>query len=169
MRRLGGKNPVSRSMNFFVVLAAGVGLLEFLFHADGAMIWTVLVAMFIMGGLICLMPLDIIRGYDQTNRWHQAVSMASWVLCVLLGALVISAAVAWVIAGPTLEGFPVISELLLAIGIVGAIVGALLIGGLTGIGAIAKATEETRESARSWGRTRGAAGARSAEEDSPPE
>ncbi len=163
MRRLRGRHPVSRSMSFLAVLLLGAWLLEIFFHADAEIfIGTMSTAMLMLGVLLCLMPLDF-REYDQTNRWYHAAYRASWVVYVVLGALVIGTAVMWVITRQTLDG------LFVLIGGVWAIVGALLIGGLGAIGAIAKATEETRESARSWGRARGAAGARSAEEDSLPE
>ncbi len=167
MRKLNGKSLVFRSAASLLILAMGALLLEGLLQVDEAIIaWTGRVVLAIMGGWLCAMPLAFSRQY-LVNRWHRATYWAFWVVCALAGVLIIGAVVIWAINRST-NGSLAGAILTIIVPVIG-MLGFLVVGGLVVAGKIAQGNEETREWARSWARTHGAAEARLPQENTPAE
>ncbi|HEU5369525.1 MAG TPA: hypothetical protein VFU69_13720, partial [Ktedonobacterales bacterium] len=103
-------------------------------------------------------------GRNEVNRWFRAAYWVGRFVCELVGALLVGGAVILAITGLTSVRLPLVGAVLIVTALICFIVGNLVIGGLAVAGKIAQGNEETREWARSWGRPRGAARARSAEE-----
>ncbi len=116
-----------------------------------------------VGGLFALMPSSLWTRQGRVNRWYRAAYWAFWVVCALAGVLIIGAVVIWAISRSTngsLAG-AILTVLVPGIGMLGF----LVVGGLVVAGKIAQGNEETREWARSWARTHGAAEARAPQEN----
>ena len=155
MFRVKHKKLLSRGINLLLSLVIGVIVIEDLLKPGKAVaVWMTLVCLVIAGGVFFVVSLEL-RGQRPANRWYRAAYWAAWILCLLLGALLISAAVAWGITGPTVEQFPVVSSVLLITAQIGGLVGIFVVGGLAIIGYIAQGTEETRQWVRSRGRRNG--------------
>jgi len=145
MFRLKHKNLLSRGKNLLFALVLGATVLEFLLKPSGAVIaWTLLIGLLIVGGIGLAIPLEI-EEPEPSNRWYRAAYWGVWLFCALPGAMIIGAAVAWGITGPTLEQFPGVSSVLLLTGMVLGLVGFLVVGGLAVTGEITKGNEETRQ------------------------
>ncbi len=119
----------------------------------------------LLGDVFPELPLWIIT-HVQENRWYRAAAWASWLFCGLGGALLIGMGVVWGMLRPwPVQAAAVLGNLQVA-GMVLGLVAFLVIGGLLLSGYIAQGNEETREFARTWGRTKGKVGAESTPEDS---
>jgi hypothetical protein len=151
MQRLRGSRVVSRSMALVILLAAGTGLLEYLFHANTIIMkWTMLVAFLIIVGLFGFMPLALTKN-QLVNRWLRASYVVLWVFCVSIAALLMGAALIWAITQPALDHMPDASAILLFITWIVFIVGSLVLCGLAVPGSIAKEIKESNERSRAWG------------------
>ena len=168
MFRLKHKKLLSRGVNLLFALLLGVMVLEGLVLKPGGVViaWTILIGLVIVGGMGLVIPLEI-EAQDQANRWYRAAYRAVWPFSALPGALIILSVVVWGIVRPTPGQFPV-SGVLLITGMILPLVGILVVGGLAVTGYIAQGTEETRQWARSLGRTNGGARGGPAQEDTPP-
>jgi hypothetical protein len=95
------KKRIARGMQALFVLMVGILLLEFLLikSGDAVFAWTWLIALVIMGGFFFVIPWGL-RGPERVNHWYRAADWAVTILCVLLGALFLGAAITWGIIGP---------------------------------------------------------------------
>ena len=159
---------LSRGLSLLVSLAIVVMLLEeYVFMSDKTVVmWTMIVCLVIMGAVLFALPFEF-REQQPVNRWYRAAYRAVWPFSALPGALIILSVVVWGIVRPTPGQFPV-SGVLLITGMILPLVGILVVGGLAVTGYIAQGTEETRQWARSLGRTNGGARGGPAQEDTPP-
>lgn len=103
------------------------------------------------------------------NRWYRAANWTAWVACLLWVALLIGAAVAWIVTGLSPDQPTGIVGVLVVSALLALCVSGFVVGGLAVMGWIAQGSEETQQWARSWGQAHGKARARRAQEDTPPE
>jgi hypothetical protein len=102
------------------------------------------------------------------NRWYRAANWAAWVACLLGGALLVGAAVAWIVTGLSPDQPTGIVGVLVVSALLELCVGGFVVGGLAVMGWIAQGTEETQQWARSWGQAHDKVEARPAQEDTSP-
>ncbi len=140
------------------------------FQPDKAVLaWVTPLGLLIFGTYFCVRPLGF-TGQRPMNRWYRAAERMGWILCELMGVLLIGAAVA-VIIWETLAQHAavagVVVGVLVLVPAVVFLVGGLAVGGLAVTGYIAPGNEETRQWSCEWSQRGHHPRAGSAEEDPP--
>ena len=156
------KKLLVRGMKLLFALVMGASLLGYgasrlgysVFQPEEAVfLWTLPVALLILGGYFCVLPLEPPEP-EPVNRWQRASHRAGWIFSELIGALFIGAAVAgimWETLAQHSAVVGMVAGVLLIVGALLVLVFLLLIGGLGVIGFIAQGNEEKPGNGRARG------------------